>query len=675
MPPRGGRGPRCTPHPGPEFISRSSGPDRLQKRHRHAAGGPRWRRGIPPDTAVQKRNPFALPASLLSFFLVDPGPAVRAEGAFLVGDRGAGLIAKAPAPGRSKTRLCPPCPPQQAAALAEASLRDTIAAMSETPARQPHRRPRGGAGWLASPRIRGVHAQRGDGLAARLGDALLAAGPCARGRHGHAPSSARHSWRTRRARVTEPGIDAVLGPAVDGGYWAIGLGRPDARIQRRADGAVRHGAAQRRRLDRWGCVERLVPPCATWTRSTTPRRSPERTRRPQFATAFMAQVAGHSVRNLAISVRSNPGDGPSGRRRVALRSWPRSRVRQDRERLPPAAEPAKSPPLERRRPATIVRRPQAGRPRLRSGYRPARRRAHRTPTDSRSSTATPAATSRRVQLPESPRHWNSRAGGPVLVPAEQRERDRRVPLPVGRWRATAWGASHTRPRRPRPAVRRRRARPHALGRRRRAASRRCHAPSQPGGVAVTGDGHAAVVGVRERALEVFDARARRGRWEGERRDRADARGRRAASALRRRTRGEALLELRRDPLRLHRRPHLGRACPTGSRSTRTPAPLGTLTARTRWPSDRPPRRAPRPDRAPAELGDGRPARRPRVVASRKDGDASVLRPRAGCRGERSAMPTRLSAIRRRGPSAADSGAVPCGARGWPSSARAPPCCR
>ncbi|MBI5104514.1 MAG: glycosyltransferase, partial [Solirubrobacterales bacterium] len=37
------------------------------------------------------------------------------------------VIAKAPAPGRVKTRLCPPCTPEQAAALAEAALRDTLA--------------------------------------------------------------------------------------------------------------------------------------------------------------------------------------------------------------------------------------------------------------------------------------------------------------------------------------------------------------------------------------------------------------------------------------------------------------------------------------------------------------------------------------------------------------------
>ena len=40
------------------------------------------------------------------------------------------VLAKAPVPGRVKTRLTPPFSPQEAASLAEASLRDTLAAAS-----------------------------------------------------------------------------------------------------------------------------------------------------------------------------------------------------------------------------------------------------------------------------------------------------------------------------------------------------------------------------------------------------------------------------------------------------------------------------------------------------------------------------------------------------------------
>src|SRR4051812_29479561 len=78
------------------------------------------------------------------------------------------VIAKAPVPGRVKTRLSPPCTPHQAAALARAALRATFAAA---------RRPRG-AGRLV-PVLDGepgpwlpagfdVIAQRGGGLGERL---------------------------------------------------------------------------------------------------------------------------------------------------------------------------------------------------------------------------------------------------------------------------------------------------------------------------------------------------------------------------------------------------------------------------------------------------------------------------------------------------------------------------
>ena len=77
------------------------------------------------------------------------------------------VIAKAPVAGRVKTRLCPPCTPQQAAALAEAALRDTLAAMAavgETAAGRTVRRAivlDGAPGaWHRDERI---VAQRGDG--------------------------------------------------------------------------------------------------------------------------------------------------------------------------------------------------------------------------------------------------------------------------------------------------------------------------------------------------------------------------------------------------------------------------------------------------------------------------------------------------------------------------------
>jgi hypothetical protein len=72
VPPRGGRTTIHT-HPGPEFIYQLSG--RIDYQNAIIGTrrlGPGGAEGIPPDTAVQKRNPFARLATFLSFFLVDP---------------------------------------------------------------------------------------------------------------------------------------------------------------------------------------------------------------------------------------------------------------------------------------------------------------------------------------------------------------------------------------------------------------------------------------------------------------------------------------------------------------------------------------------------------------------------------------------------------------------------
>lgn len=72
VPPRGGRTTVHT-HPGPEFIYQLTG--RIDYQNAIIGTkrlGPGGAEGIPPDAAVQKRNPYADPASFLSLFLVDP---------------------------------------------------------------------------------------------------------------------------------------------------------------------------------------------------------------------------------------------------------------------------------------------------------------------------------------------------------------------------------------------------------------------------------------------------------------------------------------------------------------------------------------------------------------------------------------------------------------------------
>jgi uncharacterized protein len=135
------------------------------------------------------------------------------------------VIAKDPFLGRSKTRLCPPCSPGQAAALAEAALRDTLDVVACTPAGRKvlvldgdaHR-------W----RRRGfdVIPQRGGGLEERIAAAFEdVAGPALLVGM-DTPQLTSELLAEGLDALARPGVDAVLGPALDGGYWSVGLRAP-----------------------------------------------------------------------------------------------------------------------------------------------------------------------------------------------------------------------------------------------------------------------------------------------------------------------------------------------------------------------------------------------------------------------------------------------------------------
>ncbi|MEA2188458.1 MAG: uncharacterized protein QOK16_3469 [Solirubrobacteraceae bacterium] len=135
------------------------------------------------------------------------------------------VIAKTPQPGRSKTRLCPPCTPRQAAALAEAALRDTLAAVGAAPVAARRVLVLDGApgDWADGFEIL---AQRGDGLDERLAAAFTDLdGPLfliGMDTPQLAPDLIADGLRALEA------CDACLGPAPDGGYWGIGLRDPTA---------------------------------------------------------------------------------------------------------------------------------------------------------------------------------------------------------------------------------------------------------------------------------------------------------------------------------------------------------------------------------------------------------------------------------------------------------------
>jgi uncharacterized protein len=137
------------------------------------------------------------------------------------------VITKAPVPGRSKTRLSPPCTPEQAAGIAAAAVGDTLDAVRA--ARVADRLVAlDGApgdleldGFTVVPQVDG---DLGTRLAAAFADAM-ATGPVPTLLIGMDTPQVTPGLLARCAALLEssgPGT-AVLGTAPDGGWWALGL--------------------------------------------------------------------------------------------------------------------------------------------------------------------------------------------------------------------------------------------------------------------------------------------------------------------------------------------------------------------------------------------------------------------------------------------------------------------
>jgi rSAM/selenodomain-associated transferase 1 len=143
------------------------------------------------------------------------------------------VIAKEPVPGRVKTRLTPPFTPAEAAALAEAALADTLAAVADANLTRRVLALEGTPGrWL--PPGFDVIGQRGGGLDERIAWAL---------------ADARAAWSAPvvligmdtpqvtpelLAAAAEPLVsgtaDATFGMAEDGGFWLLGLREVDPEL-------------------------------------------------------------------------------------------------------------------------------------------------------------------------------------------------------------------------------------------------------------------------------------------------------------------------------------------------------------------------------------------------------------------------------------------------------------
>lgn len=168
------------------------------------------------------------------------------------------IIAKAPRAGASKTRLCPPLSPTAAAELAEAALLDTLHAVAAASADRRVLVLDGAPGkWL--PRGFEVIPQRGGGLDERLAWAFADLGGPALIVGMDTPQL---TTELLERAVRQLGRhDALLGPALDGGYWAIGLRRPDSSALRGIPMSSHHTlAAQYARLHSLGLHTGWLPP-------------------------------------------------------------------------------------------------------------------------------------------------------------------------------------------------------------------------------------------------------------------------------------------------------------------------------------------------------------------------------------------------------------------------------
>jgi glycosyltransferase A (GT-A) superfamily protein (DUF2064 family) len=167
------------------------------------------------------------------------------------------VLAKAPVAGRVKTRLCPPCTPEEAAALAEAALADTLDAVAACGARRRIVALDGAPGpWLPPgfeviPQVDGPFDRR-----------LAAAWALAAGAGVQIGMDTPQVTPTLLddALAALDATSAALGLAADGGWWAIGLRRPDRRVFAgvpMSTGST--GAAQHARLHQLGHTVTALP--------------------------------------------------------------------------------------------------------------------------------------------------------------------------------------------------------------------------------------------------------------------------------------------------------------------------------------------------------------------------------------------------------------------------------
>ena len=155
------------------------------------------------------------------------------------------VVAKQPAPGQTKTRLCPPLSPIQAAELYDCFLRDTLDAMREVPGVQRviGFLPRDAQGYFnqLAPDMELV-CQRGASLGERLDnlltEALASGAERAVVMDSDSPTLPVAYISQAFERLAD--VDVVLGPTRDGGYYLIGMKQPQPHLLHQVEMSTPH---------------------------------------------------------------------------------------------------------------------------------------------------------------------------------------------------------------------------------------------------------------------------------------------------------------------------------------------------------------------------------------------------------------------------------------------------
>jgi rSAM/selenodomain-associated transferase 1 len=155
------------------------------------------------------------------------------------------VAAKQPSPGLTKTRLCPPLTSAQASELYECFLRDTLDTMRLVPGVQ--RRigflPKQAQGYFRhlAPDME-LAPQQGASLGERLdrllSEALDEGSPRAVVIDSDSPTLPAAYILIAFERLEE--VDVVLGPTEDGGYYLIGLSKPQPHLLRQVQMSTSH---------------------------------------------------------------------------------------------------------------------------------------------------------------------------------------------------------------------------------------------------------------------------------------------------------------------------------------------------------------------------------------------------------------------------------------------------